>query len=277
MKLFAKIKTFLKKFIPYQVGVKLRGSWQKLMGWYYKGSGFYCPYCKQSFRKLLPGGQHHEAIERYQIIGSGFRKNAVCPRCYSTDRDRLLYAYLDHRRFFESKLKLLHIAPEGSLRAYIQQNTKIEYITGDKQTKGYTDYYYERGITNLDLEQLPFKDESFDTVFCNHVLEHIVDDAQAMREVYRVLRKDGWAILQVPISPILNKTYEDQAIVHPKDREKHFGQFDHVRVYGLDYPQKLRAIGFEVNIIQPTFDNYPELITFAVNPNEQIFVAEKRA
>jgi SAM-dependent methyltransferase len=275
MNTFKLTKSILKKIVPYQVGVKLRGGWQKIMGFYFKGSNYYCPYCKQSFRKFLPGGQHHAVIVQYQIIGSGYRENTVCPRCYSTDRDRLIYAYLNEKGFFESKLKLLHIAPEGSLRAYIQQKTQIEYITGDKQTDGYTDYYYQRGITNLDLVQLPFKDETFDAIICNHVLEHILDDNQAMRELFRVLKKNAWAILQVPFSPYLSETYENQNIILPKDREQHFGQFDHVRIYGLDYTERLKAAGFRVSINHLSVEKYPEISTFAVNPQEPIFVAEK--
>mgnify|MGYP001806052478 CR=1 FL=1 len=275
MKTFKLTKNILKKFVPYQVGVKLRGGWQKVMGYYFKGSNYYCPYCKQWFRKFLPGGQHHAVIVQYQIIGSGYRENAVCPRCYSTDRDRLLFAYLNGIGFFESKLKLLHIAPEGSLRAYIQQRTKIEYITGDKQTDGYNDYYYERGITNLDLVQLPFEDESFDAIICNHVLEHIIDDHKAMSELFRVLKKNAWAILQVPFSPYLSETYENENIIQPKDREQHFGQFDHVRIYGHDYLERLKAVGFKVSLTHLSVEKYPEISTFAINPQEPIFVAEK--
>lgn len=275
MSIFKLTKNVLKKLVPFKVGVKLRGGWQKMMGFYFMGSSYYCPYCKHWFRKLLPGGQQHAVITKYQIIGSGYRKNAVCPRCYSTDRDRLLYAYLTKIGFFESKLKVLHVAPEGSLRAYIKQNSQIQYVTGDKQTDGYTDYYYERGITKLDLIQLPFEDEAFDAIICNHVLEHIIDDNQAIRELFRVLKKNGWAILQVPFSPHLTKTYENQSITQPKDREQHFGQFDHVRIYGLDYSDRLIAEGFKVSVIHLTLEEFPELSTFAVNPQEPIFVGEK--
>jgi SAM-dependent methyltransferase len=273
--MISKIKKPLKKFIPYGIGVKLRGYWQRIMGFYYSGSRYECPYCRRKFRKLLPGGEKHAVISEKEIIGSGFRLNAVCPRCYSTDRDRLLFVFLKHKGLFSSVAKVLHVAPEGSLRVYIQKHTDIEYITGDKHTEGYNDYYYERGVTQLDITELPFNNESFDTIICNHVLEHIVDDQKAMRELYRVLKTGGWAVLQVPYSPKLETTFEDKTLLTDSDREKYYGQFDHVRIYGSDYTSRLENAGFRVSIIELGSDKYPELIKYAVNPLEKIFLATK--
>ncbi|WP_313215636.1 methyltransferase domain-containing protein, partial [Soonwooa sp.] len=99
-----------------------------------------------------------------------------------------------------------------------------------------------------DILDLPFADNNFDVIICNHVLEHIVDDRKAMSELYRVLRKDGWGIVQVPMKNSLAETYEDFSIVDPKERQKHFGQYDHVRWYGMDYFDRLKGVGFEVDI-----------------------------
>jgi ubiquinone/menaquinone biosynthesis C-methylase UbiE len=99
-----------------------------------------------------------------------------------------------------------------------------------------------------DILDLPFEDESFDIVFCNHVLEHIVDDKKAMSELFRVMKKGGWGILQVPMKNSLEKTYEDFTITDPKEKQKHFGQYDHVRWYGMDYFERLQSVGFDTDI-----------------------------
>ena len=99
-----------------------------------------------------------------------------------------------------------------------------------------------------DILDLPFEDESYDIVFCNHVLEHIQDDRKAMSELYRVMRKGGWGILQVPMKTSLQETYEDFSVTDPKERQRLFGQYDHVRWYGMDYFQTLESVGFEVEV-----------------------------
>ena len=97
-----------------------------------------------------------------------------------------------------------------------------------------------------DICALPFEDEQFDVILCNHVLEHIPDDTQAMRELYRVLKKGGWGIFQVPQEIERAETFADDSITDPKERARIFGQYDHVRIYGMDYFDKLRSIGFSV-------------------------------
>lgn len=118
---------------------------------------------------------------------------------------------------------------------------------------------------------LPFKEEVFDVVLCNHVLEHIIDDKKAMAEIFRVLKIGGIAILQVPVSHKLIHTYEDCSITEPEQRKKAFGQFDHVRIYGMDYPQRLESIGFKVEKINIS-QQYPK---YGLNPEEDLFVCHK--
>ncbi len=103
-----------------------------------------------------------------------------------------------------------------------------------------------------DITKLNFKNNTFDLIICNHVLEHIIDDRTAMNEIYRILKKDGIGILQVPIDKNLEKTYEDNTLVSKKQRAEHFGQYDHVRVYGRDYKNRLEDSGFTVNLIDYT-------------------------
>ncbi|PKP16212.1 MAG: SAM-dependent methyltransferase [Bacteroidetes bacterium HGW-Bacteroidetes-22] len=220
------IKKILKNIIPFWLGVKIRGWWQIIMSWYYYGNKQHCPYCQKNFRTFLPGGEKHDIIPRLDIIGAGYRKNMLCPRCYSTDRDRLLYLYFNSKpTIFTNNIKILHIAPEGSLKAWLTKKASIQYQLGDKYAEGYTDYYYSREIPEMDLTQLPFEDNRFDIFICNHVLEHIVDDQQALKEIYRTMKPGGLAILQVPIGHRLEKTYEDNSITSPAGRADHFGQF----------------------------------------------------
>lgn len=268
------MKSQIKKLIPYKIGQKLRGIWQKSQSLYYKGETYHCPFCKNSFRKMLNGGSDLAVIKEKNIVGAGLRSNCVCPRCYSTDRDRLIYLYLmKHSPIFKDKLSLLHIAPSGSLKAMLKSLPNIKYNSGVKYHEG---FYYSKDIMLFDITDLSYDDNLFDVIFCNHVLEHIIDDTQAMKELYRVLKPGGWAILQVPISTTLEKTYEDPSITLPSEREIHFGQFDHVRIYGQDYADKLSEVGFRVNKFnsKERFKD-DDINRYAINKDEILYVAYK--
>ena len=264
----------IKKLIPFNIAKKIRGIWQRFMAIYYYGHKYECPFCENTFRKLLPGGINLSVIKEKQIIGAGRRANCICPRCYSTDRDRLIYLYLkDISPIFEQSLNVIHIAPSGSLKALMTSIKNINYQSGVKYYEG---FYYSEDVALMDITKLSFNDQSFDVIFCNHVLEHIEDDKKAMSELYRILKSGGWGILQVPISNILDKTYEDHTITDPKEKEIHFGQFDHVRIYGKDYTERLKNVGFKVNIIDPkiTWKNN-NIDKYAINKNEVLFIVSK--
>ena len=268
------MKSKIKKLIPFTIGKKLRGIWQRTQVIFYYGNNYECPFCGTKLRKLLPGGFDLPIIKEKQIIGAGRRNNCICPRCYSTDRDRLIYLYLkNHTSIFEKKLDVIHIAPSGSLKALLSSLKNINYQSGVKYHEG---FYYSKDISLIDITDLFFKDDSFDVILCNHVLEHIIDDTKAMSELYRILKPGGWAILQVPISNLLENTYENPDIIDPAEREKHFGQFDHVRIYGKDYTQKLKDVGFSVSEIKPLTDwKENNIKRYAVNNSEILFVAHK--
>lgn len=268
------MKSAIKKMIPFGLGKKIRGVYQRILNLAYAGSNFTCPYCKNTFRKMLAGGSGHQVNIDKDIIGSGRRENCVCPRCYSTDRDRLLYLYLkEHTSILEKECSLLHIAPESSLKAFLKNFDTIKYQAGIKYHEG---FYYSKDDAILDITNLSFKNETYDIIICNHVLEHVIEDGIALKEFYRVLKPNGWAILQVPISSILEKTYEDFSIVDEKEREKHFGQFDHVRIYGQDYKSRLENAGFTVEIIHPFEEwNLIEANEYAINPKEKLYIVHK--
>jgi len=197
-----------------------------------KGNNFTDPIDGKSFRKFLPYGYINQ------------RKNALSPSTLSLERHRLMWLFLrDETNFFSSKdvLKVLHIAPEQCFLDLFKKQKNIEYITSDLESP--------IADVKADICDLPFKDNEFDVVFCNHVLEHISDDTKAMQELYRVLKKDGFGIFQIPQDLSRATTFEDNSIIDKKERAKIFGQYDHVRIYGRDYFNKLRNVGFKVDEI----------------------------
>ena len=120
-----------------------------------------------------------------------------------------------------------------------EEMQNLEYITADIESP--------LAKLKMDIHDIPLEDNSIDVIFCNHVLEHVRDDIQALNEMKRVLKPGGWAILQIPFFyPLKEQTYEDASITDPKEREKAFGQDDHVRMYGKDYGERLASVGFEV-------------------------------
>jgi len=249
------------------------------LGQVYKGNQYYCPFCEHSFSKMLPDGFDLPVIEEKQIIGSGRRDNCTCPRCFSKDRDRLIYLYLENKTdLFEGHhYKLLHIAPEAWMKELFNRLPHIDYTNGVKEIES-MGYYYDRMTREIDITNIEMKDHLYDIIICNHVLEHVDDDIQAMKELYRVLKPGGWAILQVPISPILEKSYEDYDIISKEGRKKYFGQFDHVRIYGQDYFTRLESVGFKVEKHHPLKDNWniPNIEKYALNNKEDLIIAKKR-
>jgi len=172
------------------------------------------------------------------VVGGGVRPNARCPACGSSDRERLLFHYLSTRTgIFRDRLRVLHVAPERCLSRRLELNRALQYVTADIDSP--------LARVRIDVRRMEFADASFDVILCNHVLEHVPEDRQAMRELRRVLRPGGWAILQVPMMPSAT-TFEDPTVTTPRDRERAFGQSDHVRIYGRDYLARLGEAGFKV-------------------------------
>jgi SAM-dependent methyltransferase len=232
-RLMKKIISLLIRFVPRKYLQRMGGWGLKVAGLLYAGNTVLCPICGRSYRKFLPYGRLKP------------RENALCPNCLSLERHRLMYLYLKERTsFFEGPHDVLHIAPEA---CFIPRFDKIHgerYITADIESP--------LAKVKMDIHKIPFDDNTFDAVLCNHVLEHVRDDIHAMREIRRVLRPGGFAILQVPFfKPVEQDTFEDDSITDPRERERIFGQNDHVRKYGYDYTQRIRQSG-----LVPTEENY---------------------
>lgn len=194
-----------------------------------RGTTYTDPIDGKSYRKFLPYG--------YENI----RENVLAPGTLSLERHRLFWIYLkEYTNFFSSteKLRVLHFAPEQAFLKRFKELPHIIYTT--------TDLNSPIADVKADICDLPFPDNSYNFIICNHVLEHIPNDVKAMKELYRVLAPNGTAIVQVPYDKNRADTFEDDTITDPKERAEIFGQYDHVRVYGMDYFEKLRTVGFQV-------------------------------
>ncbi len=214
----------------------------------YKGSGFQCNVCAHSYTKFiddLPSRENKAAIELSHVV-AGYGKNIICPNCFSTARERLVLLMLGEHFDLEGK-KVLHLSPEKHVYNYLKRVADV--TTADLHPGFYK--HIDSKAREADLMELPYADTSFDLVVGNHILEHIPDDAKAMREIYRVVKNGGRAILQVPYSEQIPYTLEDPGIRNEKEQSRRFGQKDHVRIYAFnDYVERLRKAGFIVNILR---------------------------
>ena len=191
------------------------------------GFGRYCPCCQAHLRRFKPFG----------VVP---RPEACCPVCWSLERHRLINLYMTQKTdLLDGRRKrMLHVAPEPQLSWWFQAQPHIDYLSAD--------LFAVNAMVKMDITDIQYPDDSFDVIYCSHVLEHVPDDRKAMREFRRVLRPGGWAILQVPITA--DVTFEDPTVTTPAERERLFGQHDHVRRYGPDYKDRLGDAGFSVTV-----------------------------
>lgn len=245
--------------IPRPILIKISYWVKPIISFYLKGDRYTDPIDGKSYRKFLPYGYGKQ------------RENALSPSTLSLERHRLMWLFLrDETDFFTSKQKqkVLHIAPEQCFLDIFRNQNNLDYTTSDIKSP--------IADVKADICNLPFENNSYDIIFCNHVLEHIADDTRAMQELFRVLKPGGMGIFQIPQDLSRKKTFEDNTIVDKKERAKIFGQYDHVRIYGLDYFEKLRAIGFKVEEIDYTKKmEQKEIKRFCLMKNEILPVCYK--
>ena len=253
-----KLIAFLIRYIPRKYLQRISGIGLKFLGFFYAGNAVTCPICEKSYREFLPYGRIRS------------RANALCPNCLSLERHRLIWLYLKERtNFFDTNLQVLHIAPEACFIPRFEKTHREGYITADIESP--------LAKVKMDIHAIPFPENTFDAVLCNHVLEHVESDIKALHEMHRVMKPGGFAILQVPFFPPLPEiTIEDTSITDPKERERLFGQDDHVRKYGLDYSQRIERAGFQA--VEDGFVNElseEQRHTFGLSRGEIIYKAVK--
>jgi SAM-dependent methyltransferase len=225
----------------------------------YKGNKVECPVCERSFSKFLSYGA--------DIV---HRDNVLCPYDLTLERHRLMWLYLkDESNFFTAeKLDVLHIAPEQCFHKLFKKQANLNYLTGDLVSP-IADMHF-------DLHDIPLEDNRFDVIFCNHVMEHVNDAIRCMSELHRVMKPGGWGIMQVPQDHNRETTLEDSSITSPEDREKHYWQKDHVRLFGQDYPKWLEKAGFIVTVFDKEAKYNQEFIErFRLQKEEILYIVHK--
>ena len=267
------LKSLIKAVIPRRYRPAAERLWarnrHRLVYPMFLGNRFVCPFCGGRFRKLLARGFDLPVLRDEQVVGAGYRPNSTCPRCLSFDRERLVYLYLERKTdLFSRMARVLHVAPEEKLGQALLARPNIDYLSLDLAAG--------RAMAVADIAHLPHADDAFDVVICNHVLEHVPDDREPISELYRVLRSGGYAILQVPVALKLDRTYEDPTVTAPEQRVEKFGQADHVRLYGRDYPRRLERAGFSVEEYSFS-DEFGEAFArrYALLDDERLFVCRK--
>jgi SAM-dependent methyltransferase len=223
----------------------------------YRGDAVECPCCGSTFSRFMPGLSH--------------RDTRVCPRCGSQERHRALWLYMRERTdlFARESISILHWAPEYALQRSLGELPNAAYVSAD--------LHGHEASHHMDMTDVPFRDGSFDLIVCVHVLEHVPDDRRAIREMVRVLKPGGVALLLVPIV-LEQPTLEDPAIATPAQRKEAYWQEDHVRLYGGDFPERLREEGFDVTVDRWVRGlDRQTLERYGLFPLEDVYVATKPA
>tara|TARA_B100000963_G_scaffold157327_1_gene136910 strand:+ start:1016 stop:1849 length:834 start_codon:yes stop_codon:yes gene_type:complete len=257
--LVKKIYKFLLNTLPRPLLIRLSYVFKFFAPMLYRGNQVDCPVCGRSFSKFLSYGSE-----------VAHRENVLCPYDLTLERHRLLWLYLNRETNFFSAdhLKVLHIAPEQCFLPLFKKQKNLDYTTADLVSP-IADLHF-------DLHDIPLEENQYDVVFCNHVMEHVDDPVRCMSELCRVMKPGGWAIMQVPQDMSRAETYEDKSITTPEEREKHFWQKDHLRLFGRDYPNYMEKAGFKVNEFDLNTAFEPTEITkFRLMKKEILYIAVK--
>lgn len=256
----------MKRFIRWMLNHVPRSVLQRMASWavpvaglFCRGRGRQCPVCGHNWRKFLP----------YGYVTS--RDDALCPSCLALERHRLLWLWLCRETdLLRSTPRLLHIAPEVSLMRHLRRayaSAPENYVTADLESP--------LAQLHFDVQAIPLGDASFDVVVCNHLLEHVADERRALAELYRIMRPGGWGVLLSPVDLSREHGFEDDSVTDPAERTRLFGQYDHRRVYGRDYPEHLRAAGFDVEDIDYASRFTPAERALYALPADHIYVVRK--
>lgn len=228
-----------------------------------------CLFCKKEIKEFDYHGKEFPILSLLKVIGAGKRR-AKCPHCASKDRERLIYHFLNENNLVQNNtaFSLLHIAPEKNLGIEMKKKN-IRYVSGDINN--------QKAELEVDIQNMPFKNEEFDAIICSHVMEHVKDDEKGLQEIYRILKNGAWAILQVPIAKNINETIENETITSPKEKEIYFGQHNHLRIYSeKSYIEKLKIAGFTVET--HAYDKKKDALfvkKYCIQPKEKIYFCRK--
>lgn len=254
-----KIKSIVRKILPRPLLRRVLQFWkpirERLNKRKYAGDKYYCPICQNQVITFLPAGKPLRPLAR-------------CPVCNSLERHRLDWIFFREKTdlFDQNSKKMLHVAPEPFFASRLKHIANLDYVTGDLNDP--------RAMVTMNITNIDFPDNYFDIIYCSHVLEHITNDHKAIQELFRVCKPGGWALLQVPITA--EKTFEDCTIKSPEDREKVFGQKDHVRRCGPDYIERMRKGGFKVTLFSTLDIIKPDdCIRLGVQQNRLLFFCLK--
>ncbi len=254
MKLLISIAT---RIIPRHYLQHVSHFFLRIFSLFLRGNKFEDPINGKTYRKLLPYGRLKP------------RENAIAPDSLSLERHRLMWLFLKNKtNFFTDNLKFLHIAPEYCFIKIFKGMKNLDYLTADLISPW--------ADVKMDVHDIPFEENTFDVVICNHVLEHVDDADKVMKEFYRVMKSGGWGIFQVPIDYNNSVTIEDRSVTDPRERERLYWQSDHLRLFGRDYGDKLTAAGFKVTESNFINEIDPKLVErYALDKNEIVYYCQK--
>ena len=254
MKLLISIAT---RIIPRHYLQHVSHFFLRIFSLFLRGNKFEDPINGKTYRKLLPYGRLKP------------RENAIAPDSLSLERHRLMWLFLKNKtNFFTDNLKFLHIAPEYCFIKIFKGMKNLDYLTADLISPW--------ADVKMDVHDIPFEENTFDVVICNHVLEHVDDADKVMKEFYRVMKSGGWGIFQVPIDYNNSVTIEDRSVTEPRERERLYWQSDHLRLFGRDYGDKLTAAGFRVTESNFINEIDPKLVErYALDKNEIVYYCQK--
>jgi SAM-dependent methyltransferase len=244
--------------------------WRKLKHF---GLAVQCSICRSYLKGFIKHGQDFEILKLRQVVG-GIALSDYCPICYGASRTRLIHLYLKNRLRYNCKtLRILHFAPELGLANWLDSRSQVVYIPCDPNPLNFNEI---RNIREISLPDTSFAANSFDIVVCSHVLEHVIDDRAAMREIFRILDYGGVALFMVPEATDGLGTDEDISLENRQEREKRFGQNDHVRLYERnDFTNRLLAAGFQVAEFDPYSENQNIGPSIILNPCEILRISKK--
>ena len=254
MKLLISIAT---RIIPRHYLQHVSHFFLRIFSLFLRGNKFEDPINGKTYRKLLPYGRLKP------------RENAIAPDSLSLERHRLMWLFLKNKtNFFTDNLKFLHIAPEYCFIKIFKGMKNLDYLTADLISPW--------ADVKMDVHDIPFEENTFDVVICNHVLEHVDDADKVMKDFYRVMKSGGWGIFQVPIDYNNSVTIEDRSVTDPRERERLYWQSDHLRLFGRDYGDKLTAAGFKVTESNFINEIDPKLVErYALDKNEIVYYSQK--